>query len=417
MATVRSALQKTLIQREGGANAAALAMTPVQEFSSIVSSIYDCALEPALWPSALARVRDRVNAAYVAITLSAVPEQSVVVFAHSGWDAHQLARLTREFIPTIPFFDDVLQGPLDAPQATLMRMTEAQFQATAFYQGWVKPNGLRDAVLCKFVQTNDRLGVASVVMGAKREPVQPHELEFLAELAPHLRRAALIGDLLGQQARQIEDLEGGLNALACPMLVCNAAGQVLHANAAAHTLLQSSSSIRLAGAQLCAHPESHPSLERALAQALELGARGDACLGTRGIGVPLHAPGQSPMLAYVLPLGRRAAEGVGGAEAEAAAEAVAKGRVAVFISTRSGAQAAQEGIWATLFGLTPAELRVAARLVQGQSMASIAQAVGVAESTASTHLRRIFEKTATQRQAQLVALLASYSDVTSGLTG
>lgn len=59
-----------------------------------------------------------------------------------------------------------------------------------------------------------------------------------------------------------------------------------------------------------------------------------------------------------------------------------------------------------LYKLTPAEARYAARIVEGGSLATIARAAGVTHNTVRTHIRRIFVKTGTRRQAELVRLLA-----------
>jgi DNA-binding CsgD family transcriptional regulator len=58
------------------------------------------------------------------------------------------------------------------------------------------------------------------------------------------------------------------------------------------------------------------------------------------------------------------------------------------------------------FGLTPAEARVALGIARGETLASVAEAHGIAVTTAKTHLQSIFIKTGTHRQAELVALLA-----------
>jgi DNA-binding CsgD family transcriptional regulator len=60
-----------------------------------------------------------------------------------------------------------------------------------------------------------------------------------------------------------------------------------------------------------------------------------------------------------------------------------------------------------LFGLTPAEAGLASRLASGESLASAADALGMAKETARVHLRAVFTKTDTHRQAELVSLLAT----------
>jgi DNA-binding CsgD family transcriptional regulator len=59
-----------------------------------------------------------------------------------------------------------------------------------------------------------------------------------------------------------------------------------------------------------------------------------------------------------------------------------------------------------LFALTPAEAAVAAALACGRTVEAIATDCGISLNTARTHLKRIFAKTGTRRQAEAVALLA-----------
>lgn len=56
-------------------------------------------------------------------------------------------------------------------------------------------------------------------------------------------------------------------------------------------------------------------------------------------------------------------------------------------------------------GLTPTETRVASRLAQGKTLAEIASIFDISRTTVAFHMRNIFQKTGTNRQAELVALL------------
>ncbi|MBE7734081.1 response regulator transcription factor [Devosia faecipullorum] len=57
------------------------------------------------------------------------------------------------------------------------------------------------------------------------------------------------------------------------------------------------------------------------------------------------------------------------------------------------------------YGFTPAELRIVQALTQGAKMTQIAADLGISRSTVAFHMRNIFQKTDTGRQAELVALL------------
>jgi DNA-binding CsgD family transcriptional regulator len=62
---------------------------------------------------------------------------------------------------------------------------------------------------------------------------------------------------------------------------------------------------------------------------------------------------------------------------------------------------------AAVFGLAPAQYRVALAVSEGRSLADFAAAEGVSLNTAKTHMRRVFEKVGVSSQSALVAVLLS----------
>ena len=65
---------------------------------------------------------------------------------------------------------------------------------------------------------------------------------------------------------------------------------------------------------------------------------------------------------------------------------------------------------AQAYKLTPMELRVLLAVVEVGGAPEVAEALGVAESTVKTHLRRTYGKTGVNRQADLVKLVAAFSN-------
>ena len=65
---------------------------------------------------------------------------------------------------------------------------------------------------------------------------------------------------------------------------------------------------------------------------------------------------------------------------------------------------AQTG-WTQRFALTPAEIRLAAHLVNGGAVATYAKRHAISRNTARNQLQAVYGKTNTHRQAELVALL------------
>ena len=59
------------------------------------------------------------------------------------------------------------------------------------------------------------------------------------------------------------------------------------------------------------------------------------------------------------------------------------------------------------YGLTPSESRLALRLATGESLRVAAAALDISYETARTTLKRVFEKTGTHRQTELVIVILS----------
>src|SRR5262249_12175110 len=59
-----------------------------------------------------------------------------------------------------------------------------------------------------------------------------------------------------------------------------------------------------------------------------------------------------------------------------------------------------------VFGLTRTEALVAVGIFQGERVKAAADALGIGRTTARTHLQRVFGKTGTRKQAELVRIIA-----------
>ena len=108
-----------------------------------------------------------------------------------------------------------------------------------------------------------------------------------------------------------------------------------------------------------------------------------------------------PYVAHLLPLTSGARRGAG-----APYSAVA----ALFVRRAALNIPSPPEVIARTYNLTPTELRVLMAIVEVGGVPEVAEALGVAETTVRFHLRRLFEKTGTHRQADLVKLVASFSN-------
>ena len=83
---------------------------------------------------------------------------------------------------------------------------------------------------------------------------------------------------------------------------------------------------------------------------------------------------------------------------------------AVFVRKASIEAPSPPEIIAKHFNLTPTELRVLLAIVQVGGVPETSEALGIGEATVKTHLHRVFGKTSTTRQADLVKLVAGFAN-------
>jgi len=111
--------------------------------------------------------------------------------------------------------------------------------------------------------------------------------------------------------------------------------------------------------------------------------------------VILPQPGRRPVIAYAVPIPSTSGDGIAGTMIVLVSQEHDRGPDAVLLQR--------------LFSLTPAELRLVTALARGHDLQSTAALLKLSVGTLRVHLKSIFEKTNTGRQAELVWLLARLS--------
>ncbi len=207
----------------------------------------------------------------------------------------------------------------------------------------------------------------------------------LNRLHPHLARSAYLAARLRME--RAHSTVVALQALGVPAAVLSGKGRVLASNALIESVSQTLIPLAFGGLGL-ARPAANKLLQEAIAA-----AQGDQETASRSI--PVQAEdGRPAMIVHVVPLRRSASDIFSGAAILIAAVTVSASRVVPSLQVLMG-----------LFDLTPAEVKLAAALAGGLSLQAAAAVSGIQMTTARTHLDRIFRKTGTSRQGQLVALL------------
>lgn len=211
------------------------------------------------------------------------------------------------------------------------------------------------------------------------------DMQRLDLLYPHLARSGLMAARLGLERAQAT--VSALQAIGLPAAVLTASGRVLTANG----LLEGMPELFLPaahGRMVIGNASADALFQEAIVQ-----HRHDQPV--RSIPVPA-SEGRQSLVVHLLPLRRAAHEIFSGADILIAVTALS-----------ASAMVPSPTILTGLFDLTPAEARLAIALASGRSLKAAAMEGRVTMKTGRTYLERIFRKTGTSHQGQLVALLKS----------
>ena len=374
-----------------------LTTPPVEtaDFSELVGAIYDCALAPERWPLVLADCATFIGAWSASlIGKGRGGSQSAMFYHDNAMSVENIAAYFTKYVALDPSTGAHLMAPIDTPISTADIMDIDELYETRFYREWAAPQGLVDSIMVPLERSANWAAMFALLLHTTSAPVEICK-QRAALLVPHIRRAALIGKVVEQRSIEATGLKEAFDGLAAGMFLIDADGLLVHANAAGRKMLERADVLSIRQNRLIATTNAATD---ELAALFSAAADGDAALGTSGISVSLDDRNGERYVAHVLPL-------TGGQRSGTHAAAVA----ALFLHRANLDIVEPPEAMAKAYGLTLSELRVLMAIVHVGGVPETAEALGIAETTAKTHLHRVFAKTGTSRQAELVKLVAGFA--------
>jgi DNA-binding CsgD family transcriptional regulator len=372
-------------------------MDPDSWLLSIVEDIYDAAFDPALWNQTLTRIVEFAGA-HAAGFVSKDASGEVRVQSSVGISPHFLQTYLDgygRFDPTheIRLFN---VGELHTIEDWL---PIEEFRKGQFYQDWARPQRMESISSVLLDKTADGFSYFGM---AKSEPVDDELRRKLTAIFPHMLRSTLTSQVLHRNAAVASPIIHTLDELKAAVFLLDGNGNITHTNESGKNILDRKDFLRIEQGRLVA---TDPILNRILREAVLASILGDGATRSESIALPFVTRDGERFVGHMLPLtsGRRRNTGV-------AYDSTA----VLFVSRASLDSTAASDIIKKIFKLTPAEARVLLTVVELGGVSETARNLDVAESTVKTHLGRIFTKTDTKRQADLVRLIAAFSPPVSG---
>jgi DNA-binding CsgD family transcriptional regulator/PAS domain-containing protein len=369
---------------------------PLETFSKVVEVIYDCALEPKRWQVTISMIAELLESQRCTLGVHDHTNWCNDLMFQVGWDDEYYWRLHEEKYSRLsPFFSslNLLSVGEVAVQAQLVK--DEEFFKTTYYQEWVKPQGLRDMIAMKALQTGQRAGILVANRVEGRPRYGDAEVRLLRLLSPHVCRAVAISDTLNLKTVKSDALEATLHALACGVYLTDRHGRIVFMNHAAERQIKTSNAIRVENNRIAPVDRA---ARAALARAIDETIADEAAMPAGGFTLALPEGPNAGLVATILPLTRGERQNLSGAFAAV---------VAIFVQDPIVVPPLPGEAFAKLYSLTGSELRVLLAMAPGLSVKETAEMLGIGEVTARTHLQHIYEKTGTSKQTELMHLFMS----------
>ncbi|MEQ1717012.1 MAG: helix-turn-helix transcriptional regulator [Hyphomicrobium sp.] len=352
-------------------------MPTLTALSGLIGRIYDCALEPKLWPGALSELCDRLDAKAASIHTFNPIEGSIGLYIEHGGDPKYAQSLIQQYAALSPTGTAVLLADIEQPVGVFDLIDEEEFRETRFFREWCAPQGYYDMLAALIAKRPSEISAIAVTRLETQKHFGAEERQFIGLIAPHVRRAVTIAGMLDHRAQDLAELASAIDKLSAAVIVTDATGAIHRTNAAADALLAAGDGIAVGEGRIKVHnDDARNALKTCLDQASAI---------PRSCVIPIASG--SRLYAAVVKL-----DG-------------AQGRRAIFLKVEEPEIPAIGKHLMAAFAMTTREVSVVMPLLHGKSPLEIADSLGISMPTVRTHLQRLFKKTNTQSQTDLVRVV------------
>lgn len=361
-------------------------MTDLSEFSDLIDAIYASTADFSLWPDMMRRVSASFGGD---CSVLGVTEEAKAFSAYVAplSDPAFVASYLAHYHTISPLMPRIRALPAGSVVTDRMVLRREFFESSEIYNEWILPQGIRHKLYAVLISEPGRRVIMGIHSGREFDQ---DRIILCRRLTPHLQRALEITlrtlDLRTKATRSAELLDLMDDAIA----VIDYNGRPLLMNKAAEALVSPGGALRVECGRLMARS---PYESEKLLGLLK------SCFGVdraeRGGRMRLVNTQAEPLDVIVSPMAES------GPWPHASPETAL-----VFVKMPRRRLSSPDRLELQgLHGLTPAETAMALRLCEGMTLQKAAAAQGVRVSTARTHLKHIFDKTGTSRQAELVQRL------------
>lgn len=358
-----------------------------EQFSQLISLLYDAAMDPMGWKPFLEALRLHLGGNYASLIVRPGSADDAGLVVSAAGDRQDL-------MPNCPKISmSPFRGmPTDRIVTVGDVMPESEWRASNYYNDWCKQLQVFHVMAADIVTKDSCVYGLRVTRPEGAPAFNKQERAFGAMMLPHIKRALNL-HLSVNQDRQVISLYSKATAqLMVGVVILDQNGMVLECNPAAAGILDMRDGLKIAGGMLEAnYANDNRKLQRLIREAL-MHTRVSRLSMTEGMSVSRQS-GQLNWGVVVQSI-----------SPDEWTEGKQRPSVAVFVRDTGGKADPPVKLAQQLFQLTPAETSLAIQLANGLSLEEAAEALNIRRNTARAHLRSIFSKTGVRRQTELVRI-------------
>ncbi len=369
-----------------------------ESMSSLIEEIYEAALGARGWGGVMAMMKERFrSSAETFYFLDFEARRSRPVHLGGITDDWYASFAMKYFTKDNPWITHT--GALHQPRVIRTNERLAAYTQdpeilyrSQYYNEWMRPQGLKYTIGNTLRTDSGTIVNMTLLRDADARTFQPAEVAAFEQLSRHLERALRVGVQLESATVERDRFAAIFEQSAHGLVILDMRGKVLHFNPAARRLLEHRDGLALSHNRLQAINADD---QRQLDSLLRPFLRGHAVTAIGApAGIVIRRPATGPLLVNVAPLPQRRQLLLGSGPA-----------ILMTMTDPAAARMPKGQALSLRYALTAAEWRLAQRLIQGESLREIAAADGLSYETLRGYLKALFQKTGTNRQAQLVAHL------------
>lgn len=366
-----------------------------QEMSTLLGSLYEAAANPNQWTPFLRRLAQATGAHSAGLVLRD-EDRNIHTVSHSWEMDPDLCRSYEQYYHSV---DVWAQRGRPFATGTVLASESlcplAELRSTEVYNDLMVPSHIEHGLFAMVQSDGVSLNSVSLFRPPSLPEFRARELRVLQFLSPHLERAFKMYLQFSEMKAASAGFEAALDMLSTGVIFFGTKGNVVLMNRSALASVSERDGLFATRDGLRAErPTESSLLEKTIRQAAStLSGKGLWPGGT----VMISRRSRPPLRIQISPTRNSVLH---------ASQPIA---AVAFVNDPVRTQRPAQEVLRVLYGLTPAECRVALLLGDGHAPRKIANTIGTTDNTVRSQIKSIFFKTGVRRQGELIRLLLNNS--------